>query len=339
MNAYTAPDQTRPDHSCALISVIVPVYNVEAYLSRCLDSILAQTYTNLEIILIDDGSTDNSGRICDEYAGKDSRIRVIHQENQGLAEVRNIGVREAKGEYIQFVDSDDWIDAETIETCHRMSKEYGADIVRFGGVREFEDGHQKHNLGREHEPLVMPVREALSLYFFDDYVGTSSCTKLFKAGLFEGVTFPKGRVSEDTYALCKVIARAEKFLVISNEFYHYFTRNGSLSRSPFSAHSYDVQYVSLHAYEFITSACKLTPYEHMNLLVGLCVHLLHVANKMARAGKVDKEYTSELRGMIKPLGVLRCRHINTTKKAQLVIFKLSPKLYAFIYKHLKPVSE
>ena len=334
----TRPDQTRLDHSCALISVIIPVYNVEAYLARCLDSILAQTYTNLEILIIDDGSTDNSGTLCDEYAQKDSRIRVIHQENQGLAEVRNIGLREAKGEYIQFVDSDDWIDPETIETCYRLSKEYGADIVKFGGVREFSDGRQKHNISREHEPLLMPVNEALSLYFFADYVGTGSCSKLFKSGLFEGITFPKGRISEDIYAVCKVIARAEKFLVISNKFYHYFARSSSITHRPFSEQSYDVPYVALHAYDFIRSACRLTPYEHMNLLAGLYCVMLDPVNKMALAGKSDREYTAKLREMIKPLDVLRCRYLTPLKKAKLLIFKFSPGLYMLLYKYLKPRS-
>ena len=236
------------------------------------------------------------------------------------------------------MDSDDWIDPETIETCYRLSKEYGADIVRFGGVREFEDGRQKHNLSREHEPLLMPVNEALSLYFFDDYLGSSSCSKFIKASLFNGIVFPKGRVSEDIYALCKVIARAEKFLRINNEFYHYFSRSGSVTHRPFSEQVYDVPYVALHAYDFIRSACRLTPYEHMNLFAGLCCVMLGPVNKMALAGKSDKEYTAKLRRMIKPLDVLRCRYITPLKKAQLLIFKLSPGLYMLLYKYLKPRS-
>ena len=112
-----------------LISVIVPVYNVEKYLGKCVDSILAQTYENLEIILVEDGTKDNSGAICDAYAAKDSRIRVIHKENGGLSSARNAGMDIARGEYFGFVDSDDWIEPKMYETLLNLAEKYHADLV------------------------------------------------------------------------------------------------------------------------------------------------------------------------------------------------------------------
>ena len=122
-----------------LISVIVPVYKVEKYLHRCVDSILVQTYTNLEIILVDDGSPDRCGAICDEYAAKDSRIRVIHQENGGLSAARNAGLDVCSGEYIAFVDSDDWLDPEMYAVMMAQVREYGCDVVMCDCVKEFPD--------------------------------------------------------------------------------------------------------------------------------------------------------------------------------------------------------
>ena len=121
------------------VSIIVPIYNVEKYLSQCLDSIIGQTYSNIEIILIDDGSTDNSPQICDEYAKQDGRIRVIHKENSGASSARNLGLKTAKGEYLAFMDPDDWLDLNTIEFCIKRIQENDLDIIRFNYVREYAD--------------------------------------------------------------------------------------------------------------------------------------------------------------------------------------------------------
>ena len=121
-----------------MISVIVPVYNVEPYLRKCLDSIVNQTYRDFEILIIDDGSTDGSGRICDEYAEKDSRIKVFHTENRGLSCARNLGLAEAKGEWIGFVDSDDWIEPDMYEVLIRRAEETGADVVECSHYKELD---------------------------------------------------------------------------------------------------------------------------------------------------------------------------------------------------------
>ncbi|MBO4675217.1 MAG: glycosyltransferase family 2 protein, partial [Elusimicrobiaceae bacterium] len=120
-----------------LISVIISVYNTEKYLCKCVDSVLTQTYQNLEVILVDDGSTDSCGRICDEYVSKDSRVQVIHQQNAGLSAVRNAGIKAAKGEYFSFIDSDDWVDARFIETLWNLAEEHRAPVCVVGRYTVF----------------------------------------------------------------------------------------------------------------------------------------------------------------------------------------------------------
>lgn len=319
---------------CALVSVIVPAYNVEKYLSRCIDSILAQTYKNLEILLIDDGSTDSTGILCDQYALRDQRIRVIHQENQGLAEVRNIGIREAKGEYIQFVDSDDWIEPSTIETCYKYLQEYDADIVKFGFILDYEDGRKYHLFRISPAPKLMKNPEAVSLIFFRSYICTSSWDKFCKSSLFTGITYPRGKLYEDIYTTYKLVDRAEKVLSINDEFYHYSMRSGSIIHYNFSDKDYSASEATQECVDFITGNHVLNNEEYRNLSVGAWTYRLGTANKMFRAGKLDKQYISQLRKDIKPIEVLRCQYLEFVKKAQLIVFKYSIKLYSIIYRRL-----
>ncbi len=258
---------------------------------------------------------------------------MIHQENQGVAEARNIGIREAKGEYIQIVDGDDWIDPETIETCYKYLHEYNADIVTFCFVYEREDGTQKHLLRLSPEPKLMTNPEAVCLTFFHAYVGTSSCDKLFKAELFRGITYPRGKVFEDTHATYKVVDKASRVLSISNEFHHYFMRNGSITHREFSGSERDYynSEATLQCVDYITGHYDLNGEDYRNLCVGSWIWRFSTVNKMVKAGKLNKQYISQLRKDIKPLEVLRCRYVEFIMKAKLIVFKYSLKLYSFIY--------
>lgn len=235
-----------------MISVVVPVYKVEPYLAQCVDSILSQTYQDLEILLIDDGSPDKCPAMCDEYAKKDKRIRVIHQENQGLAEVRNVGIREAKGEYIQYVDSDDWIEPDMLETCYNFMKKYDADIVCFRAIGEYEGGIQGH-LGLNYSPRLMDSAEAVSVLFFPHYVDVIAWNKLMKAEILRGIEYPTGKLYEDMYTTYKILANARKILCISNELYHYRKREGSIGSYKFSRSTYDLADAAGKCFNFAIS--------------------------------------------------------------------------------------
>ena len=313
--------------------MLVPAYNVEKYISRCLDSILSQTYKNLEVILIDDGSTDSTGRICDDYARRDERVRVIHQENQGLAEVRNVGIREAKGEWIQFVDSDDWIEPVTIETCFNYAHEYNADIVSFQYVHETENG-KIYSAVKEHKPPeIMTAEKALSVILIPQFIDVAPWNKLVKKECCHGVVYPEGKFYEDTYVTYKVIANAKRVLYITNEFYHYFRRKDSTMGCRFDERNYDLADAAQKCYEGALSHGASD--EDGSLSSGLWFMKIVVANTMIKAGKVNPEYVSEVQSEIKYGTVLKCPYMPLFRKMQIMLFKFSFQLYRHIFMKAK----
>ena len=210
------------------ISIIVPVYNMEQYLERCVDSILAQTYANIEVILVDDGSKDSSPKICDRYAEQDSRVKVVHKINGGLSSARNAGLDVATGDYIGFVDSDDYISAEMYELVAKRLDESDCEIANVMYVRADEDGNTTpskvpHNTDKEIAACQF-VRE-LMLHTGD----VSVCTKLFRAEIFNGVRFPEGKLNEDLIFMLDVFGKVNKVAFVAHIGYYYFTRSGSTS--------------------------------------------------------------------------------------------------------------
>jgi len=209
-----------------LISVIVPVYNVKPYLPKCLDSICGQTYTNLEIIVVDDGSTDGSGIICDEYAAKDSRIKVIHQENGGLSVARNKGLDVATGEYIAFVDSDDWIDREMYKELYENLVKQGVDISMCSYIQHYPNrSRAKCNSGKTH---VWTGREAIRELIAGKRVATMVWDKLYNKSLFDEIRFPDGKIFEDAAIIYKLFAKSGKVSQVEKPYYHYLSRQGSI---------------------------------------------------------------------------------------------------------------
>ena len=186
-----------------LISVVVPVYNVAKYLKKSIESIVNQTYTNLEIILVDDGSKDESGDICEDYSLKDSRIIVIHKPNGGLSDARNAGIKQAKGEYITFVDSDDTIDYDMIEFLYDLILKFNTKMSICCQTEIFENTNKKNVIGNN-EKLKLTGKECIRRMLYHDIVDTSAWAKLYSTKLFRTVKFPKGKIYEDiatTYRL------------------------------------------------------------------------------------------------------------------------------------------
>ena len=220
------------------ISVIVPVYKVEKYLHECVDSILAQTFRDFELILVDDGSPDNCGAICDEYAAKDSRIRVIHQENQGLSGARNSGIDIARGEYITFVDSDDRIDRRYLEILIAAVKD-GADVT-VCRHREFSDeDHLTQWEGECPFHCFDPEAALIKLYEGSAQVPVNAWGKLFRRKLIGDSRFPVGRLHEDQAFTPCILYRAEKIVSCDAVLYHYRVNPQSITRNTFSVRRYD----------------------------------------------------------------------------------------------------
>lgn len=212
-----------------LISVIVPVYNVEKLLPRCVDSILAQTYYNLEIILVDDGTKDRGGMICDEYAAKDSRIRVIHKENGGLSSARNAGMDIAQGEYIAFVDSDDWIEPKMYEHMLSLAQKYDVKLVCAGRYDVSEKTGQKTvGLCPKKEECIS-AEELVGRIFLWDGLDSSAWDKLYHRSILENFRYPVGKVCEDVPVTYQIVLEAGKAAMCDRPFYNYFHRAGSIT--------------------------------------------------------------------------------------------------------------
>lgn len=209
------------------VSVIVPVYNVENYLDDCIKSIINQTYDNIEVILIDDGSVDNSPMLCDNWADVDKRVKVFHQKNSGVSYARNVGIEKSSGDYILFVDSDDYIAETTIEKSANLLIQSDADILCFGVYRVNESGEIIESTEGFEQQRVLGYEEALtdiSRGFTHDYVWN----KLIRKEMFKGVSFPEGRLFEDIATTYKLFLNSEKVIYLPDELYYYRKRKSSI---------------------------------------------------------------------------------------------------------------
>lgn len=215
-----------------LLSVIVPVYKVEQYLDRCVESIVSQTYHNLEIILVDDGSPDRCPELCDQWAKRDTRIKVIHKENGGAADARNIGIRVATGEYLAFVDSDDYIEREMYETMLAAMGRTDSGIACCG--RYVVRGSlqiPKHCMDRE---TVFTAVDALREMLLGGAVEEAVWDKVYRAELFEGLQFPVGEINEDIVIIPALLNRAGRVVHVGKSFYYYWQNSSSVTRSAYS---------------------------------------------------------------------------------------------------------
>lgn len=209
-----------------LISVIVPVYKVEKYLNRCIDSIIKQTYHNLEIILVNDGSPDNSGKICDEYVKKDKRIKVIHKPNGGLSDARNYALEIAEGEYIGFVDSDDYIKEDMFQTLYDLCEENKADISIISFYEMIED--KVIAVRNSGELQIMDKIEAIKELLIDTKIQSYAWNKLFRKELFVGTRFPTGKNFEDIATTLILFEKCNKIVRLEKPKYYYVRRNDSI---------------------------------------------------------------------------------------------------------------
>lgn len=224
------------------ISVIVPVYNVEPYLTECIDSILAQTYRDFELILVDDGSTDGCHAICDAYGEKHDFVKVIHQSNMGLSAARNAGIDVSKGEYLTFVDSDDVVTAEFLEVLLFSAGKTGADISCCAMETMTEKGYYKRDadvvLNRKIE-CESGRMACAHIYKGHNMATVSACSKLFKKDMFDDVRFPNGMIHEDQAVIPIVMYRADKVVYNNIKAYLYRERRSSITHEPFSSKRYD----------------------------------------------------------------------------------------------------
>ena len=239
----------------ALISVIVPVYNVAQYLEKSIASIQQQTYQNLEIILVDDGATDESGRLCEKIAEQDERVLVYHKENEGLSQARNDGLKQAHGDYVIFIDSDDYIHPEMIASLYQQLVKEDADVSSCGVMNVYANSESPQTENQD-DYFVCDTETFLREYLIGEKIPGTICNKLIKKEVAAQLTFPKGLIYEDAYYHFDLIKVAKKYVVNTNPYYYYFHRGDSITTKPYAEK--DLAYIDIYQ-KFYTEVVKEYP--------------------------------------------------------------------------------
>lgn len=257
------------------ISVIVPIYNVEKYLARCIRSIMAQTYQNLEIILVDDGTKDQSGNICEQFARTDSRIRVFHKENGGLSDARNFGLDKARGSYIMFIDSDDWVDADMAEILYTACQKYNADIAECSYRNIYSDAVMEETACSA-QIIEGDAVFALGAMLDWKYFKPNAWNKLYKRQVIGDIRYPKGKIHEDEFTTYKFIYNARKLVYVDISKYNYDrTRTDSITGERFRPDNLDVGFAFRERVDFFREHHLDSLEEKMNN--AYCWQILHLA--------------------------------------------------------------
>ena len=212
-----------------LISIIVPIYKVEYYLRKCVDSLLAQTYENIEIILVDDGSPDGCGKICNEYACRYENVRAIHKLNEGVGCARNLGFDISTGQYIMFVDSDDYLPSEAVKILYERMMADGSDMVIGNYIYAYEDSSLKPSPWASQVSHILTVKEFFDSYFSNEFP-VSAWGKLYKREILQGIAYPMVSIGEDLWVFPQIVEKCEKISIDNSLVYFYFQRSNSLIR-------------------------------------------------------------------------------------------------------------
>ena len=315
------------------VSIVVPIYNVEKYINRCIDSILNQTYKNLQIILVDDGSEDNCGDIIDEYAKSDSRIEIIHKQNGGLSDARNFGVERITGDFTLFVDSDDWLETNMIETMMNNMNKYNADIVQAAFYYAYDEYllYDNRYYSETNEPVVLNNDKLMHELVINERVKNFAWGKLYKTSIIKDIPFKKGVLFEDVFWAHHVMAKVNKYVIIHNPLYYYLQREDSIV-SNYSVRNLDIlnglkerhKFIEENYKQFINESYKLilrTSLIHYNLLL-----VNRDKDKNGENRKVIKKY------IYKNYKSLKASINKSDKdlKRQLFLFKIYPRLNVLV---------
>lgn len=315
------------------ISVIVPVYNVENYLEKCVHSILKQTYSNLEIILIDDGSTDKSGSICDDLSNNDSRIIVVHTKNRGLSAARNKGIDLSTGEFIIFVDSDDFINEYMIEILYGNLIQNKADI----SICKFEKVHDNIEILKGNEqivdnnPIVMSGRQALKQLYKENFIYyVVAWNKLYKRSLFEDLSYREGKIHEDEFIIHHLFYASKTIVFTKIPLYHYVIRDGSITNSTFRIQKLDILDALQERSVFyrengITECIRENEYNYVIYFFNLYVTALKINRNDKKLKKYKKIFLKEL------YYLFNNPYFSYKEKLVWVLFIISPTLYSRRY--------
>ncbi|MDP4119700.1 MAG: glycosyltransferase [Bacillota bacterium] len=311
----------------SLVSIIVPNYNVEELLPRCVDSLLNQTYQNLEIILVDDGSPDRCPEICDEYAKKDSRIKVVHKQNGGLSDARNAGYEYVHGEYVAFIDSDDWVAENFVESLYNAIQREGSDIADCNVVKVYSE-KDILPLQSDCDIKTYNTQEALSLLIGDRVFKQHVWNKLYKSSIGLSVLFEKGKYHEDEFWTYQVFAKAKKITKIDSVLYYYLQRESSIMGQTYNLKRLDSIDAKTERVKFlIKNFPELTVQAKLNLYHS-CLYIYQMSLK--HMNKEDKIKAKQKLKEIISEYPLKKSEIATLDKKQQIWYKLPLGLSATI---------
>ncbi len=313
-----------------LISVVVPVYKVEKQLSRCVDSLIRQTYDNIEIILVDDGSPDGCPAICDGYAKKDSRIKVIHRQNGGLSAARNSGIEAASGEYIAFVDSDDYVADDYIDFMYRMAVLNNADVVSCG-VREVYPSGKSALQYADNSLIVMDKKEALTRMCYNDGFFVTAWDKLYKRSLFDEVRYIEGKLFEDTGTTYLVIDKAERIVSCPEPKYFYMINPDSITGSQFNMRKLEYVEMADRMAEYIVKKYPELEMAARRKQMHACFSTL---TQLVNSGVRNKEVENMLVLRIKELEGTALSDKRTPVRDRLAIYSLRMgfRFFSFVWR-------
>lgn len=315
------------------ISIIVPVYKVEEYLSKCINSILKQTFDEFELILVDDGSPDRCGEICDNYAKQDKRIKVIHKNNEGLSAARNSGINIAKGKYIAFVDSDDYINERMYEILYSNALKYDSDITICKYKEVLEDSIIDKNIKLQLNKEILEfnnVQALNELYKEDTLQFTVAWNKLYKRNIFSDLRYDYGMIHEDEFIIHKLLYKSQKTIYIPVELYYYFQRENSIMKSNFNIKRLDIIYaLNYRAKFFKEKGLQELEYKAQKIYIYYFFKFYYkVKNELIgydiELDKIRAMFVNSIKYII------RNPKLSLKEKISCIIFVISPNLHEHI---------
>lgn len=318
------------------ISIVIPVYNVADYLHYAIDSLLKQTYQNFEIILVNDGSTDDSPRLCEDYAREYENIHVFHKGNGGLSDARNFGVTKANSDWIFFLDPDDYLEEYTLELIMKIHEEHHADLIstKVKTTSKY-NAYTSYQLQESDYKGLAPIKkeEALEAMLDDKFATVSACAKLYHKSILETVPFPVGKIYEDFYVVGEHLALADKIVISPLETYNYYRREGSIVRSTFTEKRYDFFDAAEQNRKIIQ-----TSYENRDLEKVLNLKIIQGSFLISDLASTTN--SSELRVIarkIRPFywSVMLNFEVSVKIKIKYTLFVLSPEFYYTLKKQVK----
>ena len=318
------------------VSVIVPVYRVEQYIDKCVESIVNQTYTNLEIILVDDGSPDNCPQMCDEWAKKDSRIKVIHKKNGGLSDARNAGIDAASGNYVYFLDSDDSISIDTLETYINISEKENCDIVFGRYQRVFDDPNKNQIINCTNELYIYSIADFWNVVYkvnkelgFEICVNCIiSCNKLFRKSLFSDIRYLVGKKNEDEYIIHELVSKCKKIAFIDKVYYYYYQNEESIMGSIRKTHFHN---------DFFDAVIRRVDYFQKNKMEIADIAFDYYKNMFEGQYFITKDEEYKVLLKKKYRNLVRVSRVSLKKcsrkdRMKSIIFYINPKWLKWLYK-------